>query len=302
MESDHPQTPTKGNTASRTAQNTTPAVNTPMFEKTKTKRRIFEAEAKLTSEHKPDQLIGRDDELDRIADAVRPLTRKKPATNLLIHGPAGVGKSSCVDHVFNHLADQTAVKTVTINCWQYNTRSSLLSQLLIELGYPAPRKGKPVDELLLKLKEWIDKNHCIAIALEEFDQLEDQTEIVYDLQQLNNDTGNEIGLILISNQPPDDLHLDPRSESRLNYQPLHFQPYDIQDLFKILKERATQAFKPGAISDNTLKIIAEIATQDTSDCRQALSLLLRAGQNAQQENADKITPKHIDQNPQSPAA
>lgn len=302
MESDHTDNPPKGNTASHTANKAIPTVNTAMFQQTKRKRRIFQAESKLTPNHTPDQLIGREEELDRIADGVRPLTRKKPADNLLIHGPAGVGKTSCVNHVFDRLADQTPVRTITINCWQYNTRSSLLSQLLIELGYPAPRKGKPVDELLLKLEEWIDKNSCVAIALEEFDQLEDQTEIVYDLQQLNNDTNNEIGLLLVSNQPPADLHLDARSESRLNYQPLHFQPYDTQDLFQILKERANQAFKPGTIADNTLKLIAEIAARDTSDCRQALSMLLRAGRTAQQANANKITPKHINQEPESPAA
>ena len=55
--------------------------------------------------------------------------------------------------LFDRMEEETTSKSVYINCWQYNTRPSLLTELLIQLGYPAPRKGKPVDELLSKIRE-----------------------------------------------------------------------------------------------------------------------------------------------------
>jgi cell division control protein 6 len=94
------------------------------------------------------------------------------------------------------------VKPVYINTWQYNIRSSLLTELLIQLGCSAPRKGKPVDELLSKLREWLDKNRGVAVATDEFDQLEEDAEVVYDLQLLNQEADHHIGTILVSNKPP----------------------------------------------------------------------------------------------------
>lgn len=85
--------------------------------------------------------------------------------------------------------------------------------MLIQLGYPAPRKGKPVDELLEKLREWLNKHPGALIVLDECDQLEDPTAIVYDLQQTSDGADNFLGLILISNQSPTQLQLDPRSQT-----------------------------------------------------------------------------------------
>lgn len=150
-----------------------------MFEnKSKNGKGVLRSETYLTSSFEPEEPVGRDSEIQRIASAVRPLSKQRTGENLLIHGPAGIGKTTCTKHVFQQLDDQTRVKAIYINCWQYNTRSSLLTELLIKLGYPAPRKGKPVDELLSKIREWLDKSHAAAIALDEFDQLDERTEAV----------------------------------------------------------------------------------------------------------------------------
>lgn len=154
-----------------------------MFEnKSKNGKGVLRSETYLTSSFEPEEPVGRESEIRRIASAVRPLSKRRTGENLLIHGPAGIGKTTCTKHVFHQLDDQTRVKAIYINCWQYNTRSSLLTELLIKLGYPAPRKGKPIDELLFKIREWFDKSHAAAIALDEFDQLDERTEAVHDLQ------------------------------------------------------------------------------------------------------------------------
>jgi len=203
-----------------------------------------------------------------------------------VYGPAGVGKTTVVKHVFNQLEAETSAKAVYINCWQYNTRPSLLTELLIQLGYPAPRKGKPVDELLSKLREWLDKNQGFAVALDEFDQLDDRTEVVYDLQMLNEEAENKAGVIMVSNQHPRQINLDPRSRSRLNCQTLEFQSYNAPQLEKILQRRVEQAFRPGTVPDEVLEEIAEKIAENSGDCRQALNKLLQAGRHADQENTD----------------
>jgi cell division control protein 6 len=182
---------------------------------------------------------------------------------------------------------------VYINAWQYNTRPSLLTELLIKLGYPAPRKGKPVDELLSKLKEWLDKNRGVAVAIDEFDQLQEKTEIIYDLQMLNQEAENSLGIVMVSNQPPSQVQLDPRSQSRLNCQTLQFNSYNAPQLQEILIKRMEQAFKPGTVPDEVIEEIAESVAENSGDCREALETLLRAGRTAQRKNAGEVSISHL---------
>jgi cell division control protein 6 len=253
-------------------------------------RSIFENEEALTEDvHNP---VLRNEEIETIADSVRPLVRGTQPDNLLVYGDSGIGKTTCASYVLDELDQQTKVKTSIINCWHYNTRISLLTQLLIDLGYPAPRKGKPVDELVAKLREWLDKNSCVAVGLDEFDQLEHQNEVAYDLYRLSQETENCVGTVMISNQPPSEVNLDPRSQSRLSFQMLEFEPYSVEELTEVLEKRAEKAFRDGAYDSEVIEYIAEKVAEGDSDCRRALKMLQRAGRKADREN-DRLTLDHV---------
>jgi len=260
-----------------------------MFEKQDSGTGVLRTETYLNTSYQPETPVGRDTEVNRIVNALRPLTKRRTPENLLIYGPAGVGKTTCVQHVFDQLEKETSVKAVYINCWQYNSRSSLLTELLIQLGYPAPRKGHPVDELLSKLREWLNKNRGIAVALDEFDQLQQDGEIIYDLQLLNNEADHHLGTTLVSNKPPTQLHFDQRSQSRLSMQTLQFNPYNTHQLTEILEKRVEQAFRPGSVPDEVIQRIADHVADNSGDCRQALEILLRMGRKADQNNERKVT-------------
>lgn len=257
---------------------------------------VFRSEAALTTQPSPESIVNRKGEMQAIADTVRPLTRGKTPEDALVYGPAGTGKTTCVKHVFNQLSDETSATTVSINCWQHNTRPSFLAHLLIELGRPATRKGTPIDTLCSKLTEWLDKRHNLAIALDDFDQLSDQAAVIYDLKQISQDAHNELGLVLIANKQLSQLELNPRSQSRLSLERIHFHRYTHDELETILTERADQAFHPRRIADDVPSHIADIVGNHDGDCRKALQLLLRAGRQADRDNADTVTRKHVDQN------
>jgi cell division control protein 6 len=259
-----------------------------MFESQKSGGGVLRSEQYLDTSYQPENPVGRESEIERIAEAVKPLTHRRSPENLLVYGPAGVGKTTCVRYVFDRLEEETSSKGVYINAWQYNTRPSLLTELLIQLGYPAPRKGKPVDELLSKLREWLDKNRGVAVAIDEFDQLEEKTEVIYDLQMLNEEAENSLGLVMVSNQPPSQVQLDPRSQSRLNCQTLQFNSYNAPQLQEILSKRVEQAFKPGTVPKDVLEEIAESVAENSGDCREALEKLLRAGREADQDGLSEL--------------
>jgi cell division control protein 6 len=259
-----------------------------MFESQKGGGGVLRSEQYLDTGYQPENPVGRESEIERIVEAVKPLTHRRSPENLLVYGPAGVGKTTCVRYVFDRLEKETSSKAVYINAWQYNTRPSLLTELLIQLGYPAPRKGKPVDELLSKLREWLDKNRGVAVAIDEFDQLEDRTEVIYDLQMLNEEAENSLGLVMVSNKPPGQVQLDPRSRSRLNCQTVQFNPYTAPQLEEILEKRVEQAFRPGSVSDEVIQEVAEYVAENSGDCREALRLLLRAGREAEAEGRREV--------------
>jgi cell division control protein 6 len=268
-----------------------------MFTSTKRRRTVFDKEKTLSTAHFTEP-VGREDEIDDIANAVRPLSQGKEAENLLIYGPAGTGKTTCVNHVLDRLGQQTRVRTVTINCWKYNTRSSFLTQLLIELNYPAPRKGKPIDALLTVLKERLNKGKSLAVSLDEFDQIAEQDEVLYDLYELNAHTESSCGILLTSNKSPSEIELDRRTRSRLGYRTLEFEAYGRDDLKEILQNRVVKAFRRNTVGEGVIERVATAVADEIEigrgDCRHALEVLHRAGREADKENADKVTVAHVE--------
>jgi len=260
-----------------------------MFEQSRKRGGVLRSENHLTPDHTPDEPVGRDAEVNRIVEAVKPLTHRKRGENLLVHGPAGVGKTTCVQHVFQQLEEESTTQAVYINCWQYDTRPALLTELLIELGYPSPRKGNPVDETLSRIQEFVEKSRGgVAVALDEFDRLQDPTEVVYDLHLISEGIDQNLSMVLVSNRQPTRLKLDPRSESRLSCQTLGFHPYDIQQLTEILEQRVQQAFRPGTVDDQVIETIAEQVAEQGGDCREALSQLLQLGRWADRNDIESI--------------
>jgi cell division control protein 6 len=95
------------------------------------------------------------------------------------------------------------------------------------------------------------------------------------------------------------VNLDPRSQSRLSFQMLEFEPYSVEELTEVLEKRAEKAFRDGAYDGEVIEYIAEKVAEGDSDCRRALKMLQRAGRKAKRENGERLTLEHVTNNTKS---
>src|SRR6266480_1499305 len=70
-------------------------------------------------------------------------------------------------------------------------------------------------------------------------------------------------------------------------------PYNADELFDILSERARLAFENGTAEDGVLRLIAALAAQEHGDARRALDLLRVSAELAERQGDEHITDEHV---------
>jgi Cdc6-like AAA superfamily ATPase len=107
-------------------------------------------------------------------------------------------------------------------------------------------------------------------------------DILYDLAR----NPNCCGLILISNTAFALSDADSRIKSSLFLEEIEFRPYGPDEIFRILKERASYGLRPSSVSENLLSIISKMAG---GDARIGLQTLKMAAREAELKNLDSVT-------------
>ena len=248
---------------------------------------IIVREEVLLPDYLPDELMHRNAELQTIADAVKPLLRKREPNNLLIHGKSGTGKTSCVKSIMKQLSEHSpSVLPVYVNCWECPTRAAVFNRILEAMQLPVPRRGLAADELLDKALQYI-RNYSkpVLLVLDELDGLEEE-ELLYVIARSNEKPGIIFGIIGITNNPSFLSGLDPRTRSSLRFFELAFRDYSDEQLFAILKERAGAGLASGSWDERLLKKIS--AGVDDGSARIAIERLWKAARRAEDSGKSKI--------------
>ncbi len=255
--------------------------------------KIFKNEEILSPEYLPDILPHREQQIKQLANNLLPASKGRKPQNTFLFGGPGIGKTASVKFVFREFEEYSGVKTIYLNCWDYNTASAVLSEITIRLGYLTQRRGWGKDEIVSKLVEALNKlNKGLIVCLDEVDQLvyKDQSAL-YDLLRINQYVDTPVGLIFISNNPHVFSSVEPRIRSSLSIEEIEFKPYSLEEMKDILKERIK--FGLSSVEDGVLALTANHAVQKGGDVRIGLECLLKAGRIAEQENADKVKVEHV---------
>jgi len=160
-----------------------------------------------------------------------------------------------------------------------------------------PMTGWPTDRVYSYFFDAVDyQERVVVIMLDEVDKLVEKSgdDTLYNLSRMNSDLENSrVSIMGISNDLKFTDFLDPRVKSSLGEEEIVFPPYDANHLQDILDQRASLAFKSGALGEGVIPLCSAFAAQEHGDARRALDLLRTAGELAERSKFDVVNQQHV---------
>ena len=278
------------------------------FEKFVSQKSLFRNKAVLQSNFNPQQIPHREDQIKSLATILAPSLRGEKPSNVFIYGKTGTGKTLVAQHTVDQLAAvakgrEVPVVPIYLNCKMKkvaDTQYRLIAHITREnFNENLPVTGLPTEEIYAAFLRAVDtKKQILILILDEIDQLMDKEgdDMLYNLTRINTELKNaQISIIGISNNANFITMLDPRVKSSLSQEEMFFPPYNALQIQDILKQRAAEAFAPGAIVAGVVEKCAAFAARDHGDARRAIDLLRVAAELAERSSVSKVTTAHLDQ-------
>lgn len=272
------------------------------------KRTIFANKDALRESYQPDRIQERDEEIDAYMDALQPVIDGWEPNNIFLYGNTGVGKTAVTEYLLERLRedareyDDIDLSVLTLNCKPLSSSYQVAVELVNELrpdGGEISTTGYPQQTVFNKLYEEIDAvGGTVLLVLDEIDSIGEKDELLYELPRARSKgdlTEAKVGIVGISNDFKFRDQLDPRVQDTLCERELQFPPYNAQELSNILASRAEIALREDVYDDAVVRLCAALAAKDRGSARQALDLLLLAGEQAQNNGDELLEERHVEQ-------
>jgi archaeal cell division control protein 6 len=267
---------------------------------------IFEDENVLHEDYQPQSLEERDEELEQYKGYLQPVINGAQPRNIFLYGKTGVGKTATTKYLLHHLEQDAEsyedlnIATIYINCEDLTSSYRVAVALVNRLrpnSSQISKTGHPLDAVYSMLWTEIDKlGGSVIIVFDEVDYIGEDDSILYQLPRARSNEkleNSRVGIIGISNDFKFREKLDPRVEDTLCEREIHFSPYNATELKNILSRRSKLAFNPDVLDDGVLELCSAYAAQDKGSARQALDLLLEAGDFARRQSDASVSESHV---------
>ncbi len=273
---------------------------------------IFKNEGALTPDYVPDKLPFRDDQLKLLQTYFDSFIRLPGSiyVKAVMVGRSGSGKTVTSRKFGSYVraASKGRVEFVHVSCALHRTSFSVLKTIGLSLGLPVPRRGFSSEELLeLILDDVATKDKYAIIALDDVFYLlnysgPDSIDALVRLGEEYSGRGYRFSLLLISQSESFMDQLNRGVKSSLGSAVIEFPPYTKDQIFEILLNRAREALKDSAYTEEILEMISDVAGVDPEDqvksalrgdARYALDILWRASKLAELNASPRIMPSHV---------
>ncbi|MGA2524853.1 MAG: ORC1-type DNA replication protein [Candidatus Bathyarchaeia archaeon] len=268
----------------------------------RSRRSVFKDESKLDINYVPQKLPHRETELRLLMEFFSFVTRfpERMAQRVILTGDVGTGKTVLAQHFGENMtseANRRAVKFryIHVNCREFRgTLLQIIHQALTAFRPTYPSRGYSEQEVLATLLQVLDEEQVsVVLTLDEFDSLieHEGSDAVYKLtrlQEMRQGKPQRLSFIFIMRDLKAIEQLDESSKSTLQRSVIRLERYGKEQLVDILRERVTIAFELGAIEEDVVALIAELAFKETGNARFGIELLWRAGKYADANDAEGV--------------
>jgi cell division control protein 6 len=202
--------------------------------------------------------------------------------------------------MFDEIKGQTdKVACVHVNCQVHASKFSVFSQIhKTVMGHLPPETGVPFPKVYEAIfKKLLKENKSLVVALDDMNYLfydRHANDILYQILRAHElYPGVKTAIIGVLSDVEFNYKLDIRVSSVYKPREIFFQPYSLEAIKEILKDRAKVGFYPGVISDEVLALVANHAFE-RGDLRVGIELLRMSALNAEAEASRRIEAKHVE--------
>ncbi len=266
-----------------------------IFRRAREGKALFVNRNVLSPDFVPDDLPFRNAQIKAVAEVLAPVLHGSKPSNLLLYGKTGTGKTAVARYVLSRLKGETGnlgLIVAYVNTRLANTEYRTLAELGQALNIQIPFTGLSIGEVVTRIFRQVQaKKTKLILVLDEIDYLVKAfgDGIMYEFTRSSERlTPGFLSLVGISNDLKFKEGLDPRVLSSLSEEELVFPPYTVDELRKILSDRARAAFRKSAVSESAINLCAAMAGSEHGDARRAVDLLRIAGEVAEREGLREV--------------
>jgi len=260
---------------------------------------VFEEEHQLYTKIKE-----READEDKIISLMKNFDDLNKSFRLFIQGTNGVGKTRLTTHICNEFKEYWRengrnIRYVYVNCG--DTKSELQTLISIQQQVTKHKRGKAPRYVLNNLSDYMSHGVHLLIFLDEIDKVKNTkysnvSELIRSLVNLSA-TGKpgKTSIIAISNLSSFPDTLDNKAHQFLTENIIQFNPYNANQLGKILSERVDAGLEKGVISKDLIILAASFAAKTNGQARYAINLIYNAARIAHERKQSNITKEMIEE-------